>query len=557
MKRFIMYYPPYAGRFYLKNRPPFPLGPLSIATYLKAHGINAIVKDYGFPNDTHSLALPNTNKKVPLYGWDFDDIAKDLLDGRNTPKDIVGVSSLMSTSYYSAYKLVDIIKTLYPKTKVIMGGPHATIFPEHVFKHSLADFVCIGEGEAPMLEFLTEGSHPHIVTRETLHHIPYLHEDINDIQPLDHDLLDDIKDEDASSYARTNSMMVAFSRGCPMKCEFCTSHLIQGRKWRNKTVDNAMKEILYYHKHWRAKKFEIEDDNLCPGNAGKKWLVELCNRIIKSKESGELSRSVRFHVPHGIPVKALSDKKLCAIMWHAGFRNMVFPLESTNPNVLSDMNKQGTYEDWLTATENWSFEINHPAEIILGYPFVETIETMLNTMLDIAHNYGRVWASHFRLNRNTKLFDRCLEAGYVSEIYDPLAMNSFFVETERFNIVDLKELMAISRGINYGIELGFDAFHDNPNNFVSKPFTFYTNATLNKTVATGSFAFRRGQTTFASLILARFDHPYKPLLRVNEANTEIIYTGSRPSRVYSELNKLLRKKGLLIRSNKGIRKFVN
>ena len=36
MKPVLLIYPPYEGRFFLAARPPFPIGPLYIASYLKA-----------------------------------------------------------------------------------------------------------------------------------------------------------------------------------------------------------------------------------------------------------------------------------------------------------------------------------------------------------------------------------------------------------------------------------------------------------------------------------------------------------------------------------------
>jgi hypothetical protein len=531
MTSVLLIYPPFEGKNYLKKRSPFPIGPLYMAAFLKDKGIDALVVDFSWPPKKRKTQRPSQLKTGQSnyfrFGWTDLQIKKFLIwHAKNY--DYIGVSSLMSSNWSGGYKVIDLVKETTGQD-VIIGGPHATVFPEHVIKHSKADYICIGEGEAAMWAHCTGVKHPAIIkTKGKLQHHSVGHSFIDNMNMLpfpNRSLLYDDR--------TTKELYITFSRGCPHKCSFCGSHLIQGRTWRHKDIDTCIKEVHFYIKEWGVKKFIVEDDNPCPGKKGIKHLKKFCQRIINEFPK------LRFEVSHGIPVYATADKELCDLMWKAGFREMTFPIESTDIHVLRDMKKADTPNHWRQGIKNWRYEKNHPAQIILGYPFVETITTMLTTMLDIAHVKGRIWASHFRLNKGTPLFDRCLSAKYISDTYDPVNTQSFYIETERFKIKDLQELMQISRGINFATERGF-----NPIEKVPECTDFYDFTLPEKpgdVVAKGRFKFVRGQNYLASILIARLGKSTqgRPICSFGSSRDIIIYKGEKPSVVYDSLIEIL------------------
>lgn len=539
MKPVLLIYPPFEGKNYLSSRAPFPIGPLYIAAYLKKHGIAAKVYDMSYPPTKRKTKRPDQLKTGQSnyfrFGWGELRVVAWFKTNLDKFHDVVGVSSLMSSNWSGAYSIINTIKSVSPKTTVIIGGPHATAFPDHVHAYSKADYICIGEGEEAFLNFLKGKDHEGIVetgeyksTRKTFI------QNLDSLPFPDRSLLIDDR--------KTRELFVTFSRGCPHRCSFCGSHLIQGRKWRHKTVDQVLAELKFYYNEWKVRKFIIEDDNPCPGPVGIKHLKEICRRVIE-----ELPK-VRFEVSHGIPVYATADKELSKLLWKAGFRRMVFPVESTNPGTLKDMQKEDTPKWWRIGLKNWTYEKNPPVQIIIGYPFVDTISTMLKTILDIYSAGCLVWASHFRLNKGTPLFERCLKVGYVSADYDPINTQAFYLETERFKLKDLKELMQIARALNYGTENGIvqvlesDCFH-----------SFKLPQKIGDTVAEGKFKFRRNQNVFASILLARSGKfNGRPMCTFNEKSDKIIYRGQRESRVWNELIYLLTGK-----KNTGIKEYLD
>ena len=232
----------------------------------------------------------------------------------------------MSSNWSGGYKLIDIIKEVSPKSVVVIGGPHATAFPDHVIKYSQSDYICIGEGEDAFYQFLRNKRHEAIIrSGESLPYRTNFFKILDNLPFPKRELLIDNRE--------TKDMYVTFSRGCPHKCSFCGSYLIQGRRWRNKSVDRVIKEIKFYYKKWGVRHFIVEDDNPCPGSRGIKHFKEICKRIISDIPK------IKISVSHGIPVYATADKELCKLMWLAGFRRMSFPLESTDKKVLKDMKK--------------------------------------------------------------------------------------------------------------------------------------------------------------------------------------------------------------------------
>lgn len=528
MKPVLLLYPPFEGKNYLKSRSPFPIGPLYIAAYLKKKGIQSFVKDFSYPPEKHKTKRPEQLKtgQPNYFRFGYTNLAIEKWLKKNLKKyhNTIGVSSLMSSNWSGAYKLIDIIKKVSLESAVVIGGPHATAFPDHVAKHSQSDYICIGEGEDVFYQFLKNRQHEAIIrSGESMPHRTNFFESLDNLPFPKRELLMDNR--------KTKDMYVTFSRGCPHKCSFCGSYLIQGRRWRHKSVSRVTEEIDFYYKEWEVRHFIIEDDNPCVGSKGINHLKKICKRIV-----AEIPK-IKLSVSHGIPVYATADKELCKLMWKAGFRRMSFPLESTDERVLKDMNKENTPKNWMKGIRNWKWEDHSPTQIILGYPFRETIETMLKTMIDIAEEKCLVWASHFRLNKGTPLFKRCLDMGYINKDYDPINTQSFFLETERFTIKDLRELMQISRAINFAVEYDCNPFKEVMENKYFNSFKIPKKE--GDVVAKGMFKFKKNQNITSSIMLtATGKFSGRPFCSYRDPDT-IIYKGEKESRVYNSLKFLL------------------
>lgn len=534
MKPVLICYPPFEGKNYLKKRAPFPIGPLYLSAYLTYHDVPSFVKDFSYPPTKGSTKRPKQlqtgQSSYFRWGYNYQSLKKWLII--NLPKyhKIVGVSSLMSSNWTGCYALINAIKKVDPYRTIVIGGPHATAFPEHVFKHSQADYICIGEGEEAFFYFITGCKHEAIISRND--ELPNVLQRRDFIKNMD--LLPFPKRELLLDNRETKELYVTFSRACPHRCSFCGSHIIQGRWWRSKSIDRVISEIKFYYSEWGVRRFVIEDDNPCPKGVGQIYFKRILQKIIELQKEGY---KMQFNVSHGFPVYATANKEFTELLHEANFKGITFPVESTNPKVLKHMNKGNTPKYWREGLKNWTYEKHPPVPIILGYPFVETIKTMLQTMIDIADAGCLIWASHFRLNKGTPLYKQCLNAGYVDRNYDPINTQGFFIETERFNKNDLQELMQISRGINFGIESGFNPLREIPKSGIFNDIRLILQD--GQWVSKQEFKFHRSQNITASLILVRnINYRGRPFITFKD--NMLLFKGVKESRVYHTLGKLIR-----------------
>ena len=106
------------------------LGPAFLAAYLRQHGHEA-----GF------LRVPVDRPMA--------DIIEDIR--RNAP-DLIGVS-ITTRQWLRARDVLGQLRRT-SNVPVIAGGLHATFSPEDVLRHDGIDYVCLGEGEAALLDLV-------------------------------------------------------------------------------------------------------------------------------------------------------------------------------------------------------------------------------------------------------------------------------------------------------------------------------------------------------------------------------------------------------------------
>ena len=208
-------------------------------------------------------------------------ISDEMVETINFEKqaDLVGIT-FVTPFAHRAYELA----SLYRKNgkTVVMGGPHASLLPEEVKKHS--DAVVIGEAEDtwPMLieDFKKNRLKPFYKSYSPkLHSIPHARRDLLKREKY---IIPDI---------------IQASRGCPFSCDFCALSCIYGKGHRLRPVDEVIHEIETFE----GNTFIFWDDNIVgtPRYAkelftklipyGKKWLGQGSITITRDRELLELA----------------------------------------------------------------------------------------------------------------------------------------------------------------------------------------------------------------------------------------------------------------------------
>jgi radical SAM superfamily enzyme YgiQ (UPF0313 family) len=290
-----------------------PIGLAYIASYLRQNGFDARVLD------------------ASSFSWRK---LREVLKKRTAR--IVGVPC-WTVERGQSFKTAGLVKEVLPQSRIIMGGHHATAFPEHMFKLAGADAVVIGEGEITTLEltrvlldggdlggvkgiayerngevFLTE---PRDLIKD-LDSLPTpSHEEFN----LDDYLgLPEIKGRAAA---------IITSRGCPHRCIFCSGSKFWRRQWRARSAGSVLDEIEWLHKDFGVSYLLFFDDNF---TVNKERAIEICKGIIE--RNLPIKWVAESHVSH-------VNKELLIWMKKSGCYRIDFGVESGSPRILRNIKK--------------------------------------------------------------------------------------------------------------------------------------------------------------------------------------------------------------------------
>lgn len=264
------------------------LGPIYLGTILKARG--------------HEVEIYNEDIYQPEY--------------LKLNADIIGISILTSTAR-RGYE----IARQFPKEKVIIGGVHASLLPDEALRFCRQ--VVIGEAEE-VIANVVEGR----IKDKFVYGKPI--QNLDNLPVPDFSLI--------KGYSSTPSIMpVSTSRGCPFDCTFCSATKMFGRKYRFRSADNVIKELLLRN----VSRFFFCDDNFTAYPQRTRALLEL---MLKYKISNWVCQ-VRCDVTQ--------NDELLNLMARAGCSAVCVGFESVNVKTLLAYQKRQTIEDIINAIRSF------------------------------------------------------------------------------------------------------------------------------------------------------------------------------------------------------------
>ena len=175
--------------------------------------------------------------------------------------------SMMSSDYPQAMKAIEIIKELNPKTKVIVGGIHATVAPDELKENKNIDYILFGEGEITFPEFLENPSN----FKREIKGEPVL--DLDTLPFLDRTIYPHPVEKNVPTWGDSPMASFLTARGCPFNCSFCQpaerNHF--GVKIRRRSVKNVITEIKEVVEKYHPAFLVFHDDHFM---FNKDWLEE-------------------------------------------------------------------------------------------------------------------------------------------------------------------------------------------------------------------------------------------------------------------------------------------
>ena len=291
-----------------------PLGIGYIAAVLRDNGIDVNILD------------------ASAEDMDFKEFSEEI---KNRSPDIISISALTPT-INKALETAKTAKEVLPNSIIVMGGYHPTFDFEETLENDFVDIVIRGEGEY-VLRDLVETIENNGDLREVRGIV--FKEDDNIVLNPNADLIYDL---DALPFPAfdlmpmdkyklldmdTHMATMITTRGCPMKCSFCSSAAMHGRKMRQRSVDNILAEIDFLREKYDINTIAFMDDTF---TLKKSRLMEFCDKL-KQKD---------YEIMWGCTARVDTlDEEVLKNMNESGCITVFMGVESVDQNQLDSMDK--------------------------------------------------------------------------------------------------------------------------------------------------------------------------------------------------------------------------
>lgn len=301
----------------------------------------------------------------------------------NSPR-IIGISST-TENIVNAQRIAKLFKGLNPDIKIVMGGPHVTFTPEETLKSGNVDVVVRHEGEFAMLEivnFYLKG----LGSLERIKGISFLDNDgivknnpagglIGNLDELPFPYRSLFVNYD---YATIHEPFIT-SRGCTHRCIFCSASAMGGGKYRMRSAENVIDELVYLTRRNKSN-INFSDDTL---TADIIRLSKFCSYIER------LNLNLSWICESRVDVLT---EQILGRMRKLGCYSIQFGVESGSQKILDLINKKISLEQVYgvvkkASEQNFEYII---CSFIIGHPFdnEETINETINFGMKLQSDCG-------------------------------------------------------------------------------------------------------------------------------------------------------------------------
>jgi len=383
------------------------------------------------------------------FGRSFENIEAEIDE---IAPDLIGISSLFTPYYRDALEIAERVRKRHD-APVIMGGPHVSEVPQEVLALPYIDYVIVGEGERPMVEFIR-----FLLGRVKLEDVPNLgykrnnrlyFNPVSENYPIDELPIPDLSGLPAEHY-QLGEKSLAFmitSRGCPHRCSFCSVHTTFGNNYRRRPVENIIEEINQRYREGR-RVIDFEDDNL---TFHKDEFKELCRRVIDLFPDKEME----FVAMNGISYMSLDDE-LLELMQRAGFTHLNLALVSSDKSI-HETTKRPYSIGAYTRVVNKAFQLGLKivSYQILGLPD-EGLPGMIQTLAFNSRMPVLLGASPFYLTPKSPV---AMGMNLTGADYVKARLTAMAADSSLFTRDDIYTLFVTTRIINFlkGLDMADDA----------------------------------------------------------------------------------------------------
>lgn len=215
--------------------------------------------------------------------------------------------------------------------KIIAGGVHASFCYEQVLNYYGADIIIIGEGEDILVNLCKAIEDNRSL--ENIAGIAYKDNDKVRLNPAN-SFINDLDTLPMPDYSYATSFIeqskIGFlitSRGCPVRCKFCSTSSFWGQKIRMHSVGRVVDEMQMLIDQFKVKKIFFHDDTF---NLSIDRVKAICREIT--------DRNIQIEWGCSCRVTPFSEEMM-AVMVAAGCRHICLGIESGSETILKTINK--------------------------------------------------------------------------------------------------------------------------------------------------------------------------------------------------------------------------
>jgi anaerobic magnesium-protoporphyrin IX monomethyl ester cyclase len=219
----------------------------------------------------------------------------------------------------------------------ILGGFHPTLVPDIIDEFDCIDMICRGEGDITFRELLENKPKDQILGLSYKENGTIFH---NPDRPLIKNLdrlpfpSNDLVESNPYHYIWVPAWVCETSRGCPFKCNFCCVTQFHKGRYRTKSPERVIEELLKVPD--KTKLVFFTDDNF---SLQKKRVMRICELLEKTK----LSKRLMFVCQSRVDDIA-NNPDMVKAMAKAGFMCFFIGFESFKQMSLNNMEKQYTID---------------------------------------------------------------------------------------------------------------------------------------------------------------------------------------------------------------------
>lgn len=309
------------------------------------------------------------------------------------------------THFHIMLRIAKELKAKKPDIVIVMAGPQVSSTAEEVITvMDYVDFVCYGEGENTVLPFFRALLRNDGAGLDQVPQLYYRKDGIPvctgitapacDLEALpqwdDRLYLEACKQESKlQQTSPTYYMNIDVGRGCPFGCTFCSSSLFWKRRYRLKSPQSIVNDILHWNRKFGIRSFRFSHDAFTVNN---KLVYQVCDEIDRSDLDITWTCTSRVDC---------INEELIARMVKSGMDRIELGVETGSPRMQKLINKNldlGRLSDMVDVLLKYNVEIN--LFFMCGFP-EETVEDLgmtldlLFAMLDKGVHHVSMAFCHF------------------------------------------------------------------------------------------------------------------------------------------------------------------